>query len=175
MEQIEQKINIDDIANPQEINLLQHLECTIDYKISLTPVICTKCETIFCKNCMEDWKKKSNTCPMRCTPLQLYSPGEGLVKQQLMKIKLFCVNKIYGCNEEILIAEMKLHEKNCLYTPIKCDFCLKDLIPKVFYAKHLLEECKHNLLRCISCDSLFYPSKFTEHLQKCVIETIFFM
>jgi len=172
MNNMEIKINSDDIANPDEIPLLSHLECTIDFKISLNPVLCSKCETIFCQSCIDDWRKKSNSCPMRCTPLEVYSPGDSIIRQQLKKIKLFCINKKLGCDEHILVADMKYHEKNCLYQPIKCEFCSKDKIPKLFYTKHLMEECQHNVVKCISCDEFYFPNKLTDHLKKCVVERI---
>jgi len=164
---MEFKINVEDVANPKEISLLNQLECPIDYQISFNPIVCVKCETIFCQNCIDDWKKKSNVCPVRCSPFEVYNPGESIIRQQLRKIKIFCGNKVHGCEEHILATEIKIHEKICQYTPLKCDLCGKDKIPKTHYMKHLLEECQKNIIKCISCDYFYSPENYTNHLRIC--------
>jgi hypothetical protein len=47
------KLNPEEIVNMDEIPLGEMLECPIDGMISLNPIICKKCETVFCIDCIE--------------------------------------------------------------------------------------------------------------------------
>lgn len=170
---MEQKIDREDVANPEEIPILQHLECTIDNMISTNPVVCIKCETIFCQSCLDDWKKRSNTCPMRCSPLEIYNPLEKdtTIKKQLAKIKVYCKYKNYGCKEGVLLAEQNFHEKNCLYQPTKCSECGQN-IPKINIPRHILESCSNCQLKCVICERQQYPNNYIEHIEECITKKI---
>jgi hypothetical protein len=158
------KISIDDIVNQEELPLLNYLECPIDNLISLAPVMCKKCETCFCQDCIDNWKKKSNICPMRCNPMELITIDKTILKQQLDKIRLPCTNYKLGCLSKLLIKEVQTHEKICEYKGIKCDKC-GETVPMIGLLYHLYESCKKNTVNCFICNTAINLNNFLSHIQ----------
>jgi hypothetical protein len=42
---------------------LKSLECMVCLKKAENPIFLYCCQKIYCKNCIEDWKKQHNSCP----------------------------------------------------------------------------------------------------------------
>jgi hypothetical protein len=164
---MEIKICREDIANPNDIKLINNIECAIDMSISLNPVICIKCENIFCKDCVDLWKKKSNTCPMRCEPFECKDLKNTLYGQQLKKIRLFCAFQKFGCKETPLNEEKEKHEKECTYRPIRCTKCKIDGIPKYLYEEHMLLNCGSFKINCFICKQEKSVGEFINHFKDC--------
>lgn len=167
----QEKLLIEDIANPEEIQLLSNLECPIDNMISINSFMCKKCETIFCQDCIENWKNKSKVCPMRCNPIELISVDKTIIKSQLNKIKLFCKYQSQGCFEKILIQDMVRHEKICDFRPAKCEKC-QEQVPISMINSHIFENCHKNTIKCIICYKDLTLREFTLHLEVCMSNPI---
>ena len=163
---MEIKLSIEDIVNRDEIPLVETLECPIDSMISLTPVICKKCETVYCTDCINSWKKKSSECPMRCKPIELIECDKTIFKQQIDLIRVLCPNKEFGCFEKVLYREKLLHEKKCLYIPFKCDKCELKMATNS-YISHLTESCDKSKLMCIYCSNHFNILFLSKHIEIC--------
>lgn len=161
-----EKVTTEEIANLDEVQLASYLECPIDSMISMNPLMCKKCETIFCQDCIENWKKKSNVCPMRCNPIELIPIERTVMKQQLNKIKLACPNQKYGCLTLVPMNEVLRHEKVCDYRGTKCEKCL-ELVPLIGLNFHLYESCKKNQLPCIVCETPLSLKDILPHLEVC--------
>ena len=163
---MESKLNIDEIANLNELPLAQMLECPIDGMVSLTPVICKKCETVFCNDCVQQWKKKSSDCPMRCKPMEIIDYDKTILKHQIDLIRLKCPNEINGCKEKILWKDLEIHKNFCIYQSEKCEKCENDLsfITKI---SHLVENCQKNQLKCIYCPNSINLKQYTIHVNDC--------
>jgi len=63
------------IANAEAVaNLTGNLICIICTKIVWKPISCSKCQNIFCRSCLENWKKIQKDlilkCPNGCSPLE---------------------------------------------------------------------------------------------------------
>lgn len=168
---MENKLSKDDIVNLHEIPLAEMLECPIDGMISLTPVLCKKCETVFCNDCITSWMKRSSECPMRCKPMETIAFDKTILKQQIDLIRLRCTYENFGCKENVLYREMKNHDKICLYIPISCEKCAKE-IPSISYLAHLFESCQKYQLRCIYCSNNYNLRNYTIHLKDCFIKNI---
>jgi hypothetical protein len=167
---MDNKISPDDIANKEELCLEGYLECPIDNMVSLNPLMCKKCETIFCPNCIEDWKKRSNVCPMRCNPIELIKTDKTIIRQQLNKIKLFCPYLNNGCLEKVMVSELPRHERICEYRTIECDKC-KEKVPNIAMIPHIYEICPSRRIQCPQCD-LFYSLKdLAGHFDECNVAT----
>jgi len=164
---MEKKICREDIANENEIPLINDLECSIDMSISLNPLICRKCENIFCQDCAEKWKQKSNTCPMRCEPFEVKKVENTLYGAQLKKIRLFCGFADKGCKETPLHFEKEKHEKDCNYRPIRCPKCNIYGIPKFSLEEHMLTKCERLKIKCFICNNLKSLGEFMKHFEDC--------
>ena len=56
-----------DIINLDECKAIENcMICTICDGVVYQPLQCVKCENLFCRNCIEEWRKKSNSCPYKC-------------------------------------------------------------------------------------------------------------
>lgn len=162
----DKKLSVDEIANLDELYLLTYLECPIDNMISLNPLMCKKCETIFCSDCIEDWKKRSNVCPMRCNPIQLISTEKTIVRQQINKIKKHCPYQKHGCLERILLSDLPRHEKTCEYRETLCDKC-REVVPMINYTNHLYEVCSKNMIKCPICETYLNLEVLLKHIDDC--------
>jgi hypothetical protein len=157
------KISPDEIANRDELHLDNYLECPIDNMVSVNPIMCKKCETIFCPDCIEDWKKRSNVCPMRCSPMELIKTDKTIIRQQINKIKLFCPYEKYGCFEKVLFNEVTRHERICEYRPVECDKC-KEKVSLITYIDHLYVGCKDRMIKCSLCEIELNFSELVGHM-----------
>ena len=82
------KIEKNEVLNPEEILLIDKIECPIDSVIPLQPFMCSICHTIFCKSCIDKWKEKSDICPMRCKNYKLIKVQNSIINQQIDLIKV---------------------------------------------------------------------------------------
>ena len=160
------KIEKNEISNPEEILLLDSLECPIDNMIPLNPYMCTKCHTIFCKECIEEWKKKSNDCPMRCNPFNILEIKNSIINHQINLIKVNCKFIENGCNANILLKEIKIHEEHCNYRKIKCEKCSENII-FIEKVNHLIINCEKNKIECYICKQLVFLNEIEKHIIKC--------
>ena len=160
------KLEKNEISNQEEILLLDSLECPIDNMIPLYPKMCSKCHTLFCEDCIEEWKKKSNYCPMRCNPFNTIEIKNSIINQQINLIKVNCKFIDNGCTANILLKEIKIHEEHCNYRNIKCEKCSKDII---FIEKvdHLIIDCEKNKIECYICKKLIILNEIEKHIIKC--------
>ena len=109
--EMEKYINEDTIIKNETFNSFPELIiCQICQCIMLEPVMCLNCQNYYCKKCIEDWKKKSPTCPNKCE--------EPIFKNVIEKNRLITKMKfkcIKGCGAEILFDDIKNHySSNCL-------------------------------------------------------------
>jgi len=72
-----------------------HFICTICFKVLYEPVECTKCQTAFCEDCIEGWKKNNRDCPVRCDSVE-YRAMHRFVKNILYEHRFFC--PMEGCD-----------------------------------------------------------------------------
>ena len=93
-------------------NLEPLLICPICKKIYKDPVMCSKCQSIYCKNCINDSK-----CVKECDDAIF---NNSISKMELLsKIKYRCNN----CYEEVKQMDINSHlQKNCK----SCKICPKE-------------------------------------------------
>ena len=81
--------------------------CPICSNILINPVMCMKCQNVYCKKCIDGWSKKDYKCPNRCE-----NPNyqRSLEKNNILsKLKFKCQK----CGEEILYDNAKSHIDSC--------------------------------------------------------------
>ena len=160
------KVERERIANASEIPLLDDMECTIDNMISLEPVMCSKCQTVFCADCLYSWKLTSLKCPLRCAPFQTIYLKDTIFKTQLSKIKVKCIYDKFGCKVLSSIYDLDKHQKYCEYRIVMCEKCKKEISIKN-QIEHLLNECNGNKFSCFICKEKFNYAKLPSHIKNC--------
>ena len=89
------------------------IECPLCLGVFVDPVMCTNCQNVYCKKCIDDWTKKSKQCPNRCI-----NPNyqKSLVKNELLsKIKYKCNE----CGKTLNYGSVKNHKDVCCGDIIK--------------------------------------------------------
>jgi len=105
---MEPEISEDQIINKEIFKGFEdEITCSICLKLLRDPTSCSKCETCFCKTCIEEWMKKNNSCTLKCTPLELKDINISQ-RKILNKINIKCLN---GCSVPLL--DYYNHIKTC--------------------------------------------------------------
>ena len=81
--------------------------CFICKNILIKPLMCMKCQSSFCKKCIDKWNEKNDKCPNGCD-----SPNyqNNLTKKEILsKFKFNCVK----CSDEIPYDEAESHHNSC--------------------------------------------------------------
>ena len=96
------------IANRSDIKAFEEeIICDICQNIIMEPTQCLQCQNTFCKKCINDWLKRSSTCPFRCKPCEIKE--NKLLRRLLSKITLFCPFK---CGQIISYDNFTGHTTN---------------------------------------------------------------
>ena len=81
--------------------------CPICSNLIINPMMCMRCQNVYCKKCIEAWSKKDNKCPNRCENPDYH---KSLEKSNILsKLKFKCEK----CGEEILYNNVQKHMNNC--------------------------------------------------------------
>lgn len=163
------KLQLEEILNQNEISLLRNIECPIDNMIPLenNAVVCKKCETVYCKDCIESWKKTNNICPMRCQPMELIPIEKTILVQQLDRIQIKCKYHNFGCTTKVGVKDPKVHENDCYYKQMECSKC-KESVNDGFFLDHLISKCSKSRLTCFVCLAQHNLSAFHSHIKSCI-------
>ena len=81
--------------------------CPICSNLIINPMMCMRCQNVYCKKCIEAWNKKDNKCPNRCENPDYHKSLEK--SNTLSKLKFKCEK----CGEEILYNNVQKHMDNC--------------------------------------------------------------
>ena len=109
--------------------------CAICSDILIEPTFCMNCQTVYCKTCIDDWTKKSNSCTNRCENPKF---EKSILQQEILsKLKFIC----QSCDEVINYDDVKQHSL------IKCtnESKLKLLRRSQTIDKHESVKSKYNI------------------------------
>ena len=140
---IEDKLITKEMVDPNFFPIYEIFECPICIEFSKDSIQCHKCEQIFCKKCINEWKKnnRNQACP-NCKGQII----EDKVNRNLMYIKDFMrIKCLYNCGNYYPLKEMNKHFENC------SNCSIKKMI--IFY--------------CSFCDFKGNKSEISNHLKKC--------
>ena len=81
--------------------------CPICKSILVEPQLCLKCQSTFCKKCIDEWSKNNEECPNKCSePNYQNSVGRNEI---LSKLKFKCKK----CGDEYYYHEIQKHYEKC--------------------------------------------------------------
>ncbi len=81
--------------------------CPLCQSILIKPIICMKCQNVFCKKCIDKYKENNSKCPKGCDdPEYQNCIGKNEI---LSKLKFRCV----GCDKSIPYEEAEKHHNSC--------------------------------------------------------------
>ena len=81
------------------------------------PTICYKCNTLFCRQCLENYVKEKERCP-KCLKLITIAALQNInLKNIYSKYKVKCPYN--GCQEFLDLNQLIEHSKECVYKSIK--------------------------------------------------------
>lgn len=158
------KLDPDRVHNLNDINI--NLECPIDLLISVKPVMCDKCECLYCNDCVV----KLNKCSLCLNEnAKFISIENNIINYEINKLLIHCNYKNNGCSLISNIIEIRKHEKTCQYKLIKCtDFNCNKEIPKIHMTEHLIKECLYKKQKCLFCKKELNLEVYEKHILECV-------
>mmetsp|Transcript_15782 Transcript_15782/g.28831 ORF Transcript_15782/g.28831 Transcript_15782/m.28831 type:complete len:403 (-) Transcript_15782:34-1242(-) len=128
--------------------IMPDLCCLICSEVLQDPVECAKCQTNFCKTCIDDWSSRKSECPNRCQ-LVLQAPHRFL-RTTLGQLKIKCSHE--GCEKVVTLEKLQTHEdKECEFRQVACqnEGCGQALHALNF--KSHAEECSYRIIICEKC------------------------
>ena len=112
-------INEETIVNSDYYNQLnkeQILICCICDELLNDPLMCSQCQTSFCKRCINSWLVKSKMCPMQCQNSQYVE-----VSKVLKSIMDGLIIKCELCGQQTTLFKYPKHSQTCSH--LKCFNC----------------------------------------------------
>jgi WD40 repeat protein len=180
-----------DLLSENHRSMGTELVCMICLEIVLNPVMCSKCENLFCKDCIDRLLQKSNKCPNLCNFIE--KEKNIMLKKILNKIEFKCIFNKSGCLKIIPYSEFLNHIKDCEFGNFGCNspgceyFDIKTgILTHIetcdyrefecslcnnFIAKHLFDahttECENKSIVCKFCYKFFQNKLLKSHMENC--------
>ena len=148
-------------------SFMDNFSCKICLKIFHDPVQCQNNEHHFCRKCVTKHLENSETCPlcMEQLTLETLRPPSRIVASVVSQLKKpRCSHVSRGCEENVQVEELLLHEQTCGYAPVVCsnEGC-KETVNRRDKESHETEECKFRKITCESCDEELVYVDFEKH------------
>lgn len=127
------------------VNIDEELKCSICCGVLEDPVQAKCCQHAFCRSCIQEWIKSSESCPIDRSPLcvQQIEPIPRIIRNLLNRLQISCDWSCYGCSEYVTIEDLVCHRKRCSCNPDHPVPCPKEC--GAYIAKNHLN--KHDCVR----------------------------
>ena len=121
---METYININTLVDNEVSKAFRSLViCPLCKNIYIKPIMCNKCQQVYCQKCIDKWSDENRECPNNCEDPTYQNC---IFKNEILsKLKFICV----GCEQEIYYDEGKNHHKECC--PDKTSEDMKKKKPKI--------------------------------------------
>jgi hypothetical protein len=148
-------------------SFMDNFSCKICLKIFHDPVQCQNNEHHFCRGCITKHLGNSETCPlcMEQLTLETLRPPSRIILDIVAQLKKpRCSHVSRGCEENVQVEELLLHEQTCDYAPVVCsnEGC-KETVNRRDKESHETEECKFRKITCESCDEELVYVDYEKH------------
>ena len=143
--------------------------CASCQKVLKDPVQCHN-EHYFCKACITQHLKNSQTCPVcmeKVTEEKLHKPPR-IVTNILNALIINCDHSERGCTQLIELVRLEDHTRSCNYKPVTCpnEKCAK-IMNLADFEEHTSEVCEYRQVYCDECEKDMSFKKYQKH--SCVI------
>ena len=110
---MEEYINLETIVENEVYKVFKTLViCPLCKNILIEPMMCMKCQQVYCKKCIDNYSQKDEKCPNGCdTPNYQKNIGKNEI---LSKLVFKCV----GCLKDINYNEAEKHHNSCCHYEI---------------------------------------------------------
>ena len=142
--------------------------CAICQKVLKDPVQCHN-EHYFCKACITQHLKNSQTCPVCMEKVtETLSRPPRIVTNILNALIINCDHSERGCTQLIELVRLEDHTRSCNYKPVTCpnEKCAK-IMNLADFEEHTSEVCEYRQVYCDECDEDMSAKKYGKH--GCVI------
>ena len=148
-------------------SFMDNFSCKICFEILHDPVQCQNNEHHFCRGCITKHLGNSKTCPlcMEQLTLETLRPPSRVILDIVAQLKKpRCSHVSRGCEENVQVEELLLHEQTCGYAPVVCsnEGC-KETVNRRDKQSHETEECKFRKITCESCDEELVYVDYERH------------
>ncbi|RWS07556.1 RING finger protein-like protein [Dinothrombium tinctorium] len=131
----------------------EELKCPVCCGVLEDPVQGRKCEHAFCRKCIVEWVRTSETCPVDRCVLQLshLQTIPRIIRNLLNHLRVRCDFVLSGCQEVLKLEDLLNHREVCKFNPEYPVPCPKDcgaLVPKNKMDRH---DCVREL-RLLLCN-----------------------
>ena len=148
--------------------------CTLCGMVVRDPLECKRCSRLFCTFCLicKDRCPRSENlqnCPY-CKFKSLPQKPSKVLLRILNELKVYCMNKENGCEENHSLGKVTSHESVCKYRKVKCDnshFCNKVGIAKDFIQAQFSFISMEGFVCSKRCENIL---KFISNTSKCKIQ-----
>ena len=136
-------------------SFMDSFSCKICFEVLDDPVQCQNNEHYFCRRCISKRLENSETCPtcMDQLTLETLRPVPRVILEIIFQLKKpRCRHVSRGCEENVVVEDVLLHEQACGYAPVVCsnEGC-KETVNRRDQESHETEECKFRKITCESC------------------------
>ena len=141
--------------------------CKICFEVLDDPVQCENNEHYFCRKCITKHLENSETCPTCLDQLtfETLRPVPRVILEIISQLKKpRCRHVSRGCEENVEVEDVLLHEQTCGYAPVVCsnEGC-KETVNRRDQESHEMEECTFRKITCESCDEELVHADYERH------------
>lgn len=103
----------------------EELICSICSGVLEDPKQAPSCEHAFCAECIMEWLRRRQTCPVDRIPVSIneLKPVPRITKNLLARLEIKCDNEEFGCQTVVKLDLLPMHLKECEHNPKKPVSC----------------------------------------------------
>ena len=131
----------------------EELLCTICGQVLQDPIQIHQCEHCFCSECIDEWLKHQQICPVDRNPVSLVEdliPAPRILRNLLSRLKITCDNKEFGCTVIVKLDSLSSHMDECQYNPkrpVACDKGCGMVVPLDEVPQHSCIQELHKMIK----------------------------
>ena len=153
----------------------ERLVCAVCQALAGDPLQATCCGNVYCTQCIEKWKTRSNSCPT-CRSTEQSDPPFALFKdrraqQEVRCLVVLCPNWKYGCSKKMDLSEVDNHltsDNGCPFQVVDCGNKCGHKDKRAAMKKHMTSECRLRHEKCQYCSLVSTYEQVTgAHLKEC--------